>query len=75
MFIDEWGFFLSKMATCKRCGIEKLSNEYPPVAVSDECDHPPLECLRVCKTHYLVLIKRLPGIIFFKAWCFANNFI
>lgn len=42
------------MAMCKRCGIKKLSNEFPPVAVSDECDHPPLECLRcvvnVCHT-------------------------
>lgn len=34
------------MAMCKECGIEKLSNEFPPVTVSDECDHPPLACLR-----------------------------
>lgn len=34
------------MAMCKQCGIEKLSNEFPPVTVSDECDHPPLACLR-----------------------------
>ncbi|XP_052688510.1 uncharacterized protein LOC128167052 [Crassostrea angulata] len=34
------------MALCKQCGIEKLSNEFPSVTVSDECDHPPLECLR-----------------------------
>lgn len=33
------------MALCKQCGIEKLSNEFPSVTVSDECDHPPLECL------------------------------
>lgn len=37
------------MALCKQCGIEKLSNEFPSVTVSDECDHPPLECLRVSK--------------------------
>lgn len=39
----------SIMAMCKQCGIEKLSNEFPPVTVSDECDHPPLACLRVSK--------------------------
>lgn len=42
------------MAICKQCGIEKLSNEFPSVTVSDECDHPPLECLRVSrKINYL----------------------
>lgn len=43
--------FVSIMAMCKECGIEKLSNEFPPVTVSDECDHPPLACLRVCTTN------------------------
>lgn len=43
--------FFSIMAMCKQCGIEKLSNEFPPVTVSDECDHPPLACLRVCTTN------------------------
>lgn len=37
------------MALCKGCNVEKLSNEFPPVTVSSECDHPPLTCLRVCK--------------------------
>lgn len=51
------------MAMCKRCGIEKLSNEFPPVVVSDECDHPPLECLRVRKKSIAVL-KILPIFLF-----------
>lgn len=41
------------MAMCKQCGIEKLSNEFPPVTVSDECDHPPLACLRVSKQTFI----------------------
>lgn len=53
------------MAMCKRCGIEKLSKEFPPVAVSNECDHPPLECLRVwniiCKLKH-VIEKKNPRI-------------
>lgn len=55
------------MAMCKRCGIEKLSNEFPPVAVSNECDHPPLECLRVwniiCKLKH-VIEKKIHGFLF-----------
>lgn len=42
--------FYSVMALCKMCGIEKLTNEFPSVTVSKECDHPPLACLRVSCT-------------------------
>lgn len=42
------------MASCKLCGIEKLSNEFPPVTVSEECNHPPLACLRVCLKSFSV---------------------
>ncbi|XP_062603649.1 uncharacterized protein LOC134265458 [Saccostrea cucullata] len=34
------------MASCKLCGVEKLSNEFPPTTASEKCDHPPLTCLR-----------------------------
>lgn len=44
---------------CKRCGIEKLSNEFPPVTVSNECDHPPLECLR-CVVSFCQKEKKCP---------------
>lgn len=43
------------MALCKLCGIAKLTNEFPSVTVSEECDHPPLACLRVSCTIVTVL--------------------
>ena len=48
-------FHFSAMTICKVCGIEKLSNEFPPVTVSEECNHPPLTCLRVCLS--MIMIK------------------
>lgn len=47
------------MALCKGCNVEKLSNEFPPVTVSDECDHPPLICLR-CVVDFCQKEKKCP---------------
>lgn len=47
------------MALCKQCSVEKLSNEFPPVTVSDECYHPPLTCLR-CVVDFCQREKKCP---------------
>lgn len=47
------------MALCKGCNVEKLSNEFPPVTVSDECDHPPLTCIR-CVVDFCQREKKCP---------------
>lgn len=47
------------MALCKGCNVEKLSNEFPPVTVSSECEHPPLTCLR-CVVDFCQREKKCP---------------
>lgn len=37
--------------TCLKCGVDKLSNEFPPTALSKDCDHPTLICLRCTISH------------------------
>lgn len=32
---------------CRKCNNDKLSKEFPPVTVSEKCQHPPLVCLQV----------------------------
>lgn len=32
---------------CRMCNSDKLSKEFPPVTVSEKCQHPPLVCLQV----------------------------
>ncbi|KAK3579947.1 hypothetical protein CHS0354_020843 [Potamilus streckersoni] len=36
---------------CPRCHIKKLSEEYPPTTITDECDHPVLICLKCTINH------------------------
>ncbi|KAJ8318511.1 LOW QUALITY PROTEIN: hypothetical protein KUTeg_003602 [Tegillarca granosa] len=36
---------------CLKCGIDKLSNEFPPAALSEDCDHPTIICLRCTISH------------------------
>ncbi|XP_072018582.1 uncharacterized protein [Amphiura filiformis] len=36
---------------CKKCGEIKLSKEFPPFKLHDDCQHPPLHCLR-CVTSF-----------------------
>lgn len=38
---------------CRKCNDDKLSKEFPPVTVSEKCQHPPLVCLQVS----LVIIR------------------
>ncbi|KAK3606150.1 hypothetical protein CHS0354_010783 [Potamilus streckersoni] len=36
---------------CSKCGEGKLSEEFPPTTVTDDCDHPPDICLRCVVEH------------------------
>ncbi|XP_072016892.1 uncharacterized protein [Amphiura filiformis] len=35
---------------CKKCGINKLSKEFPPFTLTDKCNHPRHHCLRCVTT-------------------------
>ncbi|XP_071798513.1 uncharacterized protein [Asterias amurensis] len=36
---------------CRSCGVQKLSNEFPPWTIMEECRHAPLHCLRCVVAH------------------------
>ncbi|XP_022093806.1 uncharacterized protein LOC110980997 [Acanthaster planci] len=36
---------------CDKCGVNKLSNEFPPRALSDSCEHAALHCIRCVLSH------------------------
>lgn len=44
---------------CRVCNVEKLSNEFPPTTVLEECDHPSLVCLR-CVVNFVKDKKQCP---------------
>ncbi|XP_072044241.1 uncharacterized protein [Amphiura filiformis] len=37
---------------CKKCGVDKLSREFPPFTLSVDCYHPPLHCLRCVMSYW-----------------------
>lgn len=48
---------------CRKCNDDKLSKEFPPVTVSEKCQHPPLVCLQVSLVILLPSLSAKQGVL------------
>lgn len=59
---------------CRMCNSDKLSKEFPPVTVSEKCQHPPLVCLQVSYRLNTVKVTLTYQFLYYNQHLYAEIF-